>query len=413
MNGSRRFSAAELLLSSEPLSDEACLALIDYCEEDDCVDFKEEFDTSGNSKSWIDLAIDCSALANTFGGYLVFGIRDKTWERKGLPSEVAAALSDIKRVLEKVNRNLVPPITRARARSYKCEGREYVIVAVPVSAAVTHVFEADMAWKTPAGTAISGVRQGAIYTRRSGSNAILTSSDFEQLVNRRLQHFRDKWMEGITRVIHAPAEAQVVTIAKVVGARGEAGLQVIDAPPSSELAGQSLSFTVNTLADKINLFKTLVKPSDSHLIDERLLFEAFAVRHDVDFSSDHQQWLAVYSMLRQAPVFYWLKDLGFSAARSLIQSAFDAGKGVQRAFIVNYAAFYGEAFHRKLHERLPPSSARPFSGRAHVFQTRASRHIGEDELRATELARLLSTDKDQRAIYELERLDCSLYAPFD
>ncbi len=39
-----RISVSELLISSDPLSDSACVGLLDYHEEDDLVDFKEKFD---------------------------------------------------------------------------------------------------------------------------------------------------------------------------------------------------------------------------------------------------------------------------------------------------------------------------------------------------------------------------------
>src|SRR5690348_13359365 len=108
-----RLPARELLQSSDPLSEIACESLIHYSEEDELVDFKETFDHSVNSRSWLELACDCAAFANTHGGFLVFGVRDKTWEHIGLTSDTATALADIKKVLEKVNRGLSPAITSA------------------------------------------------------------------------------------------------------------------------------------------------------------------------------------------------------------------------------------------------------------------------------------------------------------
>ena len=78
-----RISARELLQCSDPLSDEACLSLINYGEEDELVDFKESFDPS-LGKSWIDLSIDCVAFANTFGGFIVFGVENRTWRHLGV-----------------------------------------------------------------------------------------------------------------------------------------------------------------------------------------------------------------------------------------------------------------------------------------------------------------------------------------
>src|ERR1700730_13559648 len=142
-----RLAARDLLSSSDPLSDEACQSLLCYGEEDDLVDFKESFDPGANSRSWIDLAVDCAAFANTHGGYLVFGVRDKLWDRVGLHPGVASALSDIKKVLEKVNRGLAPAITAARSRRTEEDGKEFVIATVPPSLLHTHIFESELSWK--------------------------------------------------------------------------------------------------------------------------------------------------------------------------------------------------------------------------------------------------------------------------
>jgi hypothetical protein len=48
-----------------PLSDDACISLIHYSEEDDFVDFKETFDHSTNSISWLDLILTSVDFENS------------------------------------------------------------------------------------------------------------------------------------------------------------------------------------------------------------------------------------------------------------------------------------------------------------------------------------------------------------
>jgi predicted HTH transcriptional regulator len=57
--------------------------ILAHREEDELVDYKEAF-LPESAKSWIALASDCAAFANTKGGYLVFGLKDKTWELVGV-----------------------------------------------------------------------------------------------------------------------------------------------------------------------------------------------------------------------------------------------------------------------------------------------------------------------------------------
>ena len=305
-----RLAAADLLLNSDPLSDEACSSLVGYGEEDGLVDFKVAFDPRID-KSWIELAIDCAAFANTNGGFIVIGVQDQTWKQIGIVSEAANALRDTKKVLEKINRgDLRPSITRVRTRVFTMDDREFAIVHIPASRDFTHIFESNLDWTTPGGKAIPLIAKGSIYVRRSASNQVLTSADFEAVVHRRIDRYRQRILDGVARIVNAAPETQIVTVAKVVGARGEPGIQVVDAPTGSELVGKSLTFTAKSLADKINMYSALVGPSYSERVDARILFEAFAVRHDQDLASEQREWIGLYSLLRHAPVFYWLKVHG-------------------------------------------------------------------------------------------------------
>ena len=138
----------------------------------------------------------------------------------------------------------MPSITHARTRVFGADAKEFVLIYVPASQDVTHVFESNLDWTTPSGKVLTVVRKGTIYVRRAGSNQILTSVDFEQLVQRRIQRFREKILDRVTRVVKAAPEHETVTIAKVVGSTGEPGVHVVDAPSSSGLAYTSLKLSL-------------------------------------------------------------------------------------------------------------------------------------------------------------------------
>lgn len=407
-----RIAARELLLRSDPLSEEGCISLIGYGEEDRFVDFKRSFDLH-TEKSWIDLAIDCAAFANSEGGFIVFGVQDGSWKKVGIDRESANALRDTKKVIEKINRgDLQPRITRLGTRVFESEDMEFAVVHVPSSRDLTHIFESNLDWTAPGGKPVRGVSKGAIYVRQSASNQVLTSAGFEELVRRRIEIFREKILDGVVRAVNVSSQEEVVTVSRIVGVRGETDVKVVDAPVESGLSGKALTFTVESLADKIRLYMALVEPKRNVHIDSRLLFEAFARRHEQGLGAEEREWVALFSLLRHAPVFFWLKDLRNADSRRIIEAAFKAGTNVQKGFILNYAFFFGDSFYGRLRAQVSAGSARYLRNKVEVFGRGPSTSRTDDERRASELAMDRSKSENTAAEYELERLDCALYAPF-
>jgi hypothetical protein len=413
----KRISAAELLCSADPLSDDACVSLVNYREEDDLVDFKEAFDWN-HDKSWIDLAVDCAAFANTKGGYLVLGVRDKSWQQIGVDDSTCSVLGDVKRVLEKINRGLSPPLTRTRTRVIELAGLRFVVVYVPCIGDQTHVFESNLDLKVAGGAARTIVRQGAIYVRRSGSNAIMTAADLEELVTRRIDRFKSRILEGLARVVTAGPNEDVITVAKQVDDASAVRYRVVNAPPDGSIEGATLAIAGNTLKDRVALFMALSSGENRYEVDDSLLYEAYASRDAEQWTESQRDWLCMQSLRAGLPSFYWLRARSVAESRGLISSAFDNATFINRLHLLSAAGFYGEGFHERMLSRLGPigreRGARPFRDLQSLFGTVASKSPEHDSKRATELATSLSK-KAMRAAqdrYDLQRLDCALYAPF-
>lgn len=410
---SSRVIVAELLVGTDPLADSACIGLLSYREEDELVDFKESFERS--DRSWIELAIDCAAFANTGGGYLVFGVADKTWALTGLDGDAVAALTDIKKCLEKVNRNLVPVLTRLRSRHVEHDGKSFVIVHVPCSLDSTHVFESNLDWTPPSGKTQTRVQKGAIYVRRSGSNQVMTSADFEALVERRLQRFRSKVLEGLTRVVTAPTSHDVVTVIRGQDALGETTVTISDAPASLDLRGKPLKLLSNSILDKIGLYRSVTQADERFDVPRGFLYETYASRGELEVDSEGARWLAHHSLRQGAPCFWWLREMKRSDAQETIKRAFNASPAWRKEYILRYSGFYGEKFFNLLRDRLQElgrPSAIQFRGAKDLLNVDRSKHPAEDAARATELASALVKSGDAMLEHALEKLDCSLYAPY-
>jgi hypothetical protein len=409
-----RISAAELLASSDPLSDAACIGLLTYGEEDGHVDFKQTFDPK-HEKSWIDLSVDCVAFANTEGGYVVFGVADKTWKLCGLDDNAVNALADSKKVLEKVNRNLVPALTRVRTRAIEHSGMHFVVAFIPSSLDSTHIFESNLDWTPAPGKSLTAVTKGAIYVRRVASNQLLTSADFELLVERRLKRIREKMLVGVARVIHAPADHEVVTLLQTRDSTGAATVTVGDAPDSMDLRGKPLRLARGSMMETIKVLEALTNADERIPVPESILLEAYAERETLDTDVQTAQWLAFHSLLSASPAFWWLAKVPDDDARKTIKRAFERANS-RRGYIVGYSGFYGKTIYNELRERLKKSRGEDvaaFREKRLLINVDASRNRKADAKRATALAKSLARNRDQTGIHELERLDCSLYAPFD
>jgi hypothetical protein len=411
---SPRVSAADLLSSSDPLSDQACTGLLHYKEEDGLVDFKQRFDWRLD-KSWIELAIDCVAFANTDGGYVVFGVADKTWKLVGIDKPSVVALTDTKKVLEKINRNLVPALTRVRTREVEDSQMTFVVLFSPRSLDCTHIFESNLDWIPTPGKSLTVVSKGAIYIRRAASNQVLTSADFELLVERRLKRVRDKMLEGVARVIQAPIDHEVVTIVRSSDASGASTITVGGAPESMDLRGKPLRLARESMADKIKFLEAMTNADERIPVPASILFEAYAARETLNPDASMTEWLAHHSLLCESPAFWWLSQMKAADARKILKKSFEKATW-RRGYIVTYSGFYGKTIYNELRDRLKLSGHQefhPYSEKRLLLNVDPSRNRKDDSRRATEMARALAAEKDQRVIHELERLDCSLYAPFD
>jgi hypothetical protein len=97
------------------------------------------------------------------------------------------------------------------------------------------------------------VHKGAIYTRRAGINQIVTSADFERLLARSIDRYRQKILEGVTRVVEASPDHEVLTVVPSRDAAGTISVTVEGGPERRNLRGRPLKVTVDSVIEKIGL----------------------------------------------------------------------------------------------------------------------------------------------------------------
>jgi predicted HTH transcriptional regulator len=194
--------------SDDPVSREAAVTLLSHKEEDQYTDYKQTFHPS-KDKSWLDLTIDVSAFANTYGGYLVFGVEDRSKKIVGLTKAVSAVFDDSNNLLQKLNRYLEPKLTELRCKTYNFDGKIIGMVFVPQSHGRTHVVSKDASFVHPSGKAQLRLRKGTFYVRRSGGVHLADARDLDDIVERRIDQFRDALLDKVAKVVQAPTTSDV------------------------------------------------------------------------------------------------------------------------------------------------------------------------------------------------------------
>src|SRR4051812_2503708 len=195
-------SIQELLKSADPLSDEAISIVMVAREENSCLDFKLTLENV--DREWLEVTKDVMSFANTEGGYLVFGVRNGTYEEIGLTDEIAKLISDTNNLMQKFNRCVEPQFTTLRAKGVERDGKKFVVVLIPSSPDSTHMVYKEGAFKHPSGDKKVVLQVGTFYVRRSGVNHLADSRDVDAIVERRMARYRAKLLQDITRVVEAP-----------------------------------------------------------------------------------------------------------------------------------------------------------------------------------------------------------------
>lgn len=400
--------------SADPLSDQAIKSVLEHGEEDILLDYKESFDPK-NDKCWIDIAVDTAAFANTHGGYIVFGIQDKTYKKLGLSDMECTALCDVKVISEKLSRNIRPQFRKLRTKSYSSDGLSFVVLYVPPTRDRTHIFEEDMCVRYPGGQQLVLVRKGAIYIRKSGSNQLLTSDDFEELLIRRTNRIREKLLDGISKIIKAEPEYEILVVSADSGSGQDRAFKVVDAPDAIAIKGLNLVAAPSGPEDKIALWHAAHKINHKDLPHREALMEIYIMRENLILIPEQIKWLAQVSLLRETPSFYWLSRCDKDTAKNIIRTSFGIANRIEKYGILKVARFYGRTFYEALQKSKQGEFVRDAKYPVYLQGVYGTSKLNDDESKQKleMLARKLSSGAAEQELSEARKIDCGLYAPFE
>lgn len=424
-------SIEELLNSPDPLSDDAFQKILSYKEEDCLIDYKEAFDPNSD-KEWLGITKDIVAFANTRGGYLIFGVRDKDFLCTGLADEIVTALTDTNMVTQKINKCISPNIAELRCKKYTADNEKTVVgIFIPESRGKTHIFVKEASLKFPGGKSIVVVRPGAIYVRRSATNSIIDPDGFEEIVKRRINHFRESVMDKIAKVVEAPTEQQVILISANEGENDtENAVRLSSDPDATPIKGVSYTVTPGTNEEVVFAMIALSKSDKFYKPTPQKIWDIYAQRTKVNLNNEQMLYMVEFSFQAEAPVFFWARNV---SPKELMGVFLRALKGTQsqriKTDVLQVAAFFGKrAFERIKNaaeinsglfglERFPDDPS-IFFNVSHYINFKVGRHYSilkskeklEEEL--TGIAKELATSDHGIVMMRAKALaiDCYLYS---
>ena len=265
--------------------------------------------------------LDISAFANTFGGYLVFGVNDSDKKVLGISREVADTIKDANRLLQKVNRYLDPPITGLRSKEFRITNLIVVVVLIPPSIGVTHVIARDGAFRFPSGDSKTILRQGTFYVRRSAGNHLGDSRDLDYIIERRIDQFRDSLMDKVAKVVRAPESSDVFILSKDPGDDEGKRFVIEDSPDAIAVKGMSFSIAPEGLEEEIAAWHVLSRGISESQPSPIVLWRWYRDRESTNVSESHRLTIFQFCLWNQVPSFFWIQGLKLARIRETLLNA--------------------------------------------------------------------------------------------
>ena len=338
-------SITEFLERDDPLTKEIVTELIEHKEEDDRLDYKQTIDTTSD-KQWYGITKDISAFANTYGGYLLFGI-DNNANIVGLTRDVADVIKDASKIQQKINRTLEPHISNIRSKEFRYESNVVVAVFIPQSRGVTHLISKQAKHELPSGDTKIALNQGTFYIRRSAANHLGDSRDFDAVIERRIDSFREALIEKVARVVKSPENSDVFILSKDPDDKADGRFIIEDSPDSIPIKGMSFAVPPEGYEEEISAWAVMYRDKSSLRPPSDEVWRWYAYRNKIQIRKNHKLTLFKFSLWDNAPAFYWIQGL---KARDIKETLLEAirrrptGADTKQMLVV--AAFLGEPYYK-------------------------------------------------------------------
>lgn len=334
----------EFLQQEDPLTREIVIELIAYKEEDDRLDYKQTLNLD-SEKEWLGVTKDISAFANTHGGYLLFGVDNKA-NILGLDRNVADFLKDASKFQQKINRHLEPDIIDVRSKEFRIDSKIVIGIFVPQSRGVTHLISKDGIAPQPSGANKKILSKGTFYVRRSAGNHLGDARDLNDVVERRIDQFREALLDKVTKVVNSPTESSVFILSKDPEAKSGDRFIIEDSPESIPVKGMSFTIAPDTLEEEIAAWSVLYRGNPKLRPPPSEVWKWYVNRNKIELKKQYKLTMFKFSLWGEAPAFFWVRELKAKDIKEILAEAIRGRPvGVDASQMLIVASFLGESYY--------------------------------------------------------------------
>jgi len=327
---------------------ENILAILTSIEESIYHDFKLAVDIH-SAREWLSLTKDFVAFANSHGGYLVLGVKDKTREKVGLEELTFNHLVEPNNILQKINRYIQPKISDIDIKAIEDKPKRFIVIFVSANPNTTHIIENNAAFKDQSGKERIVLRKGEVYVRRAGQSVVATHSDFEKLIERRMDQFRDLISENFLKVVKETSPRHGIVIAREPGSETDGTAykysNSADAIPVKGLPG---TVPPESLNEALRTSIAMYKYDESCIPPNKMLYDFYANRTTLTLPSEELEYLIRFNLLRNCPSFYWLMYCKKETAVRVLRETFADSAYAVKERILKVSFFTDASLYRKL-----------------------------------------------------------------
>ncbi len=424
-------SVKRFLESEDPLQDAAFLYLVEHKEEDVLVDYKRSFEPS-SEKSWVDLAVDVMAFANTYGGYLLFGIEDVSFEKLGVSEATVKALTDIDELSQRCGRSIEPKFNSLRSKRFTLNGMTFCLVFIPETKGQTHIFVREDGYNLPSGQRKISVAKGGIFYRASGGNRHLDPQGLQMIIDKRIEYFKQTLLENICKVVVKSKPDEVVVV-NSFNSKDALKVRVSSDSDALPIVGMPIGKTPETDEELVATWFAASTRDPKFLPSESMLWELYSRREATKLQGPHLVYLAKVYLCSAMPAFYFMRTLKYKEISDICASILSEHRANDVvSSVIRTSAFLGPKTYQRTLRRLgkatknldpallshrgvnPSSLFSPglIEARRRFFQKSRGKNFDDELCRelneiTTSLAR---STNDIEKKYNARAIDCFLYA---